>query len=438
MVVVAALVSTLALEEAGAQTCGDPDRNGLDVIDAANVLRAAVALPSTCTMAPSLCDLDASGTIDVVDAANTQRAVVGLPAADACIPPLQLVEVARGFERPLFVTGAAGDLVRLYVVEQQGVVRLVKNGAVQAAAFLDIQDLVTPGGPGEQGFLGLALHPDYASNGRFFVHYTDVDGDTVVAEYARALGNADAAAPQAIRVLLTVEQPFANHNGGSIAFGADGLLYIGLGDGGSGGDPMNNAQNTMSKLGKILRIDVDRYPSPPPGNLPGADPDVWDLGLRNPFRFSFDRETGDLYIGDVGQQLFEEIDFEPAGSGQRNYGWRVLEGLHCFNPSVGCSAAGTTLPVAEYSHDVGCSVIGGYVYRGSAIPRLRGRYLYSDFCTPRVWSFVIVGGVATSPVELTTELGSDVIDNVTSFGEDGAGELYLVDQAGPIFRITPQ
>jgi glucose/arabinose dehydrogenase len=224
-----------------------------------------------------------------------------------------------------------------------------------------------------------------------------------------------------------------------VAFGPDGFLYIGLGDGGSGGDPMNNGQRLDTKLGKILRIVVDAYPTPAPGNVVGGDPDVWDYGLRNPFRFSFDRGTGDLYIGDVGQDAFEEIDFESRGSGRRNYGWRVTEGTHCFNPSTGCDLTGITLPVVEYGHEDGCSVIGGYVYRGEAMPALAGRYLYADFCSTRIWSFVRDGGTVASALELTDDLDpAHTLGNVTSFGEDAAGELYIVDGNGLVFRIDPE
>jgi glucose/arabinose dehydrogenase len=291
---------------------------------------------------------------------------------------------------------------------------------------------------GERGLLGLAFHPGYADNGRFFVNYTNVDGDTELVELARS-ADPDVASPEPVRVFFTVDQPFANHNGGMLAFGPDGYLYVGLGDGGSAGDPQDNAQGLDTKLGKILRIDVDAYPTPPPGNVAGGDPDVWDWGLRNPWRFSFDRATGDLYIGDVGQNALEEIDVEPAGEGGRNYGWRIMEGDRCFRPPSGCDPTGLTPPVVSYDRDLGCSVTGGYVYRGGALPGLVGRYLYGDYCSNRVFSFRWSGGAAEAHVELTGDLDPEGrIQGLTSFGEDAAGELYVVSRDGSVFRIEPE
>jgi glucose/arabinose dehydrogenase len=226
-----------------------------------------------------------------------------------------------------------------------------------------------------------------------------------------------------------------------LAFGPDGYLYVGMGDGGAGGDPQNNAQNLNSKLGKILRIDVDGHPTPPAGNLIGGDPDLWDYGMRNPWRFSFDRATGDLYIGDVGQNTLEEIDVEPAGQGGRDYGWRIMEATQCFAPPTGCDTSGLTLPVVEYGRDLGCSVTGGYVYRGSAIPGLVGRYLYGDYCSNRVFSFAWADGVVDpqSSSELTADLDPDSrIQGLASFGEDAAGELYVVSLDGSVFRIDAE
>ncbi|MBI3768261.1 MAG: PQQ-dependent sugar dehydrogenase [Deltaproteobacteria bacterium] len=386
--------------------------------------------------------------IDRDDAADVLRRAVGLSPTRDCLPHLQLTAVVRNLDQPLFVGAADGDDTRLYVVEQPGRIRLVKNGTLTATPFLDIADAISAGG--ERGLLGLALHPQYVTNGRFFVNYTNPAGDTVIAEYRRSAGNPDVAAPEAARVFFTVTQPFANHNGGMVAFGADGFLYIGLGDGGGGdsggggsgggGDPLNNGQSLDTKLGKILRIDVDTYPTPPAGNVTGGDPDIWDFGLRNPFRFSFDRGTGDLYIGDVGQDRFEEVDLEPRGGGGRNYGWRITEGTHCFNPPTGCNLTGITLPVAEYGHEVGCSVIGGYVYRGRAIPGIAGRYLYGDFCSNRIWSFTRDGAVVTSALELTDDLDpTHALRGITSFGEDADGEIYVVDGgSGVVFRVDPE
>lgn len=438
--VLAMVVAALAQEAvpARAASCADPDGDGVDVIDAANVLRAAVGLPSSCALAPAACDLDGAGGIDRADAADVLRRAAGLAPTRDCLPRLALTQVARGLDAPLFVGAPEGDTSRLFVVEQTGRIRIVRNGTVAPTPFLDLSAAISAGG--ERGLLGLAFHPDYATNGRFFVNFTNPAGNTVIAEYRRSAGDVDVAAPEAARVFFTVEQPFANHNGGMVAFGPDGFLYIGLGDGGSGGDPFDNAQSLDTKLGKVLRIDVDAYPTPPAGNVPGGDPDIWDLGLRNPFRFSFDRGTGDLYIGDVGQNAVEEIDLEPRAAGRRNYGWRITEGTRCFNPATGCNLTGLTLPVAEYSHDDGCSVIGGYVYRGTVIPGLVGRYLYGDFCSHRIWSFVRDGGQVTSALELTDDLDPQrALDSITSFGEDANGELYVVDGAGGlVFRVDPE
>ena len=351
------------------------------------------------------------------------------------LPPLRLTEVVSGLDQPLFVTAAPGDASRLYVVEQGGRVRIVAGGALRATPFLDVSTRVSC--CGERGLLGLAFHPDYATNGRFFVNYTNSDGNTEIVEFARS-ADADIAVADPVRLFFTVTQPFANHNGGMLAFGPDGLLYLGLGDGGGAGDPDRNGQNLASKLGKILRIDVDAYPTPPAGNLTGGDPDLWDYGLRNPWRFSFDRATGDLYIGDVGQDSFEEIDIEPAGQGRRNYGWNVMEGAHCF-AAVACDQSGLTLPAIEYTHSFGCSVTGGYVYRGRAIPGLAGRYLYGDYCSNRVFSLRWADGAVSESQELTADLDPDSrIQGLTSFGEDGEGELYVVSYDGSVFRIEAQ
>jgi glucose/arabinose dehydrogenase len=352
---------------------------------------------------------------------------------NTAFPELQLTEIASGFDQPLFVTFAPDGSDSLYVVEQTGRIRVLDRGRVESTPFLDLSSAVSC--CGERGLLGLAFHPDYGQNGRFFVNYTNSDGNTVIAEYARSGPGALTADGDPKRVFFTVEQPFANHNGGMLAFGPDGLLYLGLGDGGSAGDPNNNGQSITTKLGKILRIDVDRYPAPPAGNLQGGDPDIWDYGLRNPWRFSFDRATGDLFIGDVGQNAFEEIDIEPAGQGRKNYGWRITEGLHCFNPVEGCDVTGITLPVVEYGHDLGCSVTGGYVYRGTAIAGLQGYYLYGDYCEGRVWA-LRVSDVAAGPNEITRDLDpGSLLTSITSFGEDRSGEVYVVVGEGTVFRI---
>ncbi len=442
LAVAMAVAVTLGAGSAFAQVCGDADGSGdVTVTDGVRALEAAAGLADRCAVA--ICDLDGSGDVSVSDGVNVLRLAAGLPTFSACpiVPAMKLTAVATGLESPLFVSGAPGDGDNLYLVEKPGRIRLRVDGAVLDRPFLDITALTTKGG--EQGLLGLAFHPAYATNGRFYVDYTDVDGNTVVAEYVRSAADPTVAGASAARVLRTITQPFENHNGGMLAFGADGFLYVALGDGGSGGDPQGNGQNLHSKLGKILRLDVDSD-APPSGNLAGADPDVWDYGVRNPFRFSFDRATGDLYIGDVGQGSFEEVDVEPRGQGGRNYGWNVTEGFACFDPPNDCDTAGITFPVVAYPHDNGtavddCSVIGGYVYRGGALPALAGRYLYGDLCTRRIRSFVWNGSAAVSQVELTTALGSDAaISELVSFGEDQRGELYVCDLAGTVFRIDQQ
>jgi glucose/arabinose dehydrogenase len=347
--------------------------------------------------------------------------------------------VARGLEAPLYVTGAGDGSERLFVVEQGGTIRIVEDGKVVPAPFLDISSRITSGG--EQGLLGLAFHPNYEDDGRFYVDYTDRLGDTVVAEYRVDPANPNRADPSSERVLLHVTQPFANHNGGDVAFGPDGDLYVAFGDGGSGGDPMGNGQNLDTLLGKLLRIDVDHPSGGRPYGIPadnpfakrsGARPEIWAFGLRNPWRFSFDRLTHDLWIGDVGQGEHEEIDHVPAGAGGQNFGWNIMEGPACFEPSTGCDRSGLTLPVASYTHAEGnCTVIGGYVYRGSAFRILRGGYLYADFCAGKVWLLD-----AQHPRQRSVEV-LDVPHFVSSFGEDDEGELYLTAlDSGDVFQVT--
>ena len=439
-VMASAVMLAMGAASAAAQVCGDADQSGtITVTDGVLALQAAAGLEDRCAT-PAACDLDGNGRVTVSDGVNVLRIAADLDAFAACpiAPALRLTPLATGLTAPLFVSGAPGDAGTLYIVEQAGTIRILQNGEVASRPFLDVTTLASTGG--ERGLLGLAFHPDYASNRRFYVDYTDVMGDTVVAEYLRNADDHTLAESTAARILRTIEQPAANHNGGMLAFGQDGYLYIALGDGGGAGDPDGNGQDLQSRLGKILRIDVDGD-SAPPGNLAGADPDVWDFGLRNPFRFSFDRLTGDLYIGDVGQNAYEEVDVEPRGQGGRNYGWNVTEGFECFQPSSGCDKTGVTLPAVAYAHENGgevedCSVIGGYVYRGTAIPGLAGRYVYGDLCSRRIRSFVWNGSAAVSELELTATLASDTtIGALASFGEDLNGELYVADLSGTVFRI---
>ena len=371
-------------------------------------------------------------------------------------PSLQLTEIDSGYDRPLFVTSPPGDASRLFVLEQRGVIHIIENGSRLEQPFLDIEAKVRSAG-NEQGLLGFAFHPAYETNGRFFVHYSAAGGagldagDTVIAEYARSSANRNLA-DTTETVLLTVGQPEANHNGGSIEFSPrDGFLYIGLGDGGGAGDDhggVGNGQNLGTLLGKILRIDIDSTSAGKPYGIPagnlidgGALPEIWDYGLRNPWRISFDACTGDLYTGDVGQGEVEEIDVEPAGQGGKNYGWRLREGSQCYNPRASCDPANmTTLPVAEYGHGADCSVTGGYVYRGSAIAALRGTYLYADFCSGKFWSFRYVDGQASGLREITDDINPDGVTQISSFGQDSQGELYVTafTGGGPVYRIDAE
>ena len=326
--------------------------------------------------------------------------------------------VVSGLDAPVHVSAPRSEPGRLYVVEQAGVIRVVENGRLRAEPFLDIRSSVLSGG--EQGLLSVAFHPRFAENRRFYVNYTDRNGDTRVVEYR---SNGRRALPPSRRELLFVRQPYANHNGGQLAFGPDGYLYVGMGDGGSGGDPENRAQDLASRLGKLLRLNVDRA---------GAAWQVAGYGLRNPWRFSFDRATGDLYIGDVGQGDWEEIDFLPRVSlGLENYGWDVFEGRHRFEEKQLNPRGKLVEPVAEYDHSEGCSVTGGFVYRGKDIPALRGRYLYGDYCSGTVWSLRIAGGKATGIRREAIR-----VDELSSFGEDARGELYLVALGGTVYRLA--
>ena len=333
--------------------------------------------------------------------------------------------LTRGLIQPVFIGHAGDHSRRLFILEQPGRIRILHNGALQPSAFLDISDRVDFGG--EMGLLGLAFHPRFAKNGRFFVNYTR-QGATVVAEYQVSRDPGRALHDE--KPLLMIPQPYTNHNGGMLAFGPDGYLYIATGDGGAGGDPENRGQNPDTLLGKMLRIDVDQgdpYGIPPDNPFAGrpSGREIFALGFRNPWRFSFDRRTGRLWAADVGQNRWEEIDVVEAGN---NYGWRVMEGAHCFRPSRGCATAGLTLPVAEYpNQSPHCAVTGGYVYRGNGVSFLRGTYVFGDYCSGR-----IMGLIDGQPLVL---LASGL--RISSFGEDEAGELYVVDHGGGIYRITP-
>ena len=352
--------------------------------------------------------------------------------------------VAAGLSSPLDLQAAPGDRARLFVVEQAGRIRVLRGGAVLAAPFLDISGRISSGG--ERGLLGLAFHPQFGSNGRFFVNYTDRTGDTHISEFRATTPSADAADATSEREVMFVRQPFANHNGGGLVFGNDNFLYIGLGDGGSGGDPQGNGQNLGTRLGKMLRIDVNGAgPFAVPLDNPfvgqdGALPEIWAYGLRNPWRFSFDRSTADLYIGDVGQGALEEIDVGLSSRrGGENYGWNTMEGTRCFSPSSGCNTSGLTLPVTEYGRSDGFSVTGGVVYRGCRMPGYAGHYFYADYGTGLIRSFRLEGGRAVDARDWTAALGgaARVIRNPSSFGVDADGEIYIVDYDGEAYRIDP-
>ena len=352
---------------------------------------------------------------------------------------LQLVPVVTsGLSSPLYLTAPDGD-PRLFIVEQAGRIRIVRGGQLLTQPFLDITDRVASGG--EEGLLGLAFHPNYAANGYFYVDYTHLNsaGDTLYTVVERYTVSAapDSADSASHKLILRIVQPYSNHNGGLVMFGPDGMLYIGMGDGGSGGDPENRAQDPDSLLGKLLRIDVDHgdpYAIPPdnPFATSGGAPEIWALGLRNPWRFAFDRGAGLLYIADVGQNLWEEVNVTPAGQAGLNYGWRITEGAHCFNPNP-CSTTGLVQPAVEYSHADGCSVTGGFVYRGSLAPPLVGQYFYSDYCGGWLRSFSYASGAVTGQTSWSLNVSLGL---VLSLGEDAAGELYVLAANGRVYRIT--
>ena len=361
-------------------------------------------------------------------------------SADDPPPPdagdVRLERIATGLSGPVHLTAPSSD-DRLFVVEQPGRIRIVRGGALLATPFLDITAKVGSGG--ERGLLGLAFHPDYATNGFFYVNYTDRAGDTRIERYT-VTADPDRADPSSARLILTVDQPYANHNGGLVLFGPDGMLYIGFGDGGSGGDPHGHGQNRATLLGSLLRIDVDAGdPYGIPADNPlvavqGARPEIWAWGLRNPWRFSFDRTAGFLYVADVGQNEWEEVNAVPSEQAGVNYGWNIMEGAHCFR-AASCDRSGLVVPILEYPHGDGCSVTGGHVYRGQAIPAIRGHYFYADYCRGWIRSFRFTG----QEVVERTEWPFGDIGSVLSFGEDAAGELYVLassDGVGSVYRLV--
>lgn len=331
--------------------------------------------------------------------------------------PFALETIAEGLTAPIYAIAPEGDS-RLFVVEQSGTIRILADGELLPQPFLDVSDAISFGG--EQGLLGLAFHPDFAANGRFFVNYTNTMGNTRVAGYTVS-EDPNVAEPSSATDLLRVAQPYGNHNGGWIDFGPDGLLYVGMGDGGAGGDPQGYGQDPSSPLGKILRLDVDA----------GGTPEIFASGVRNPWRNAFDGDL--LYIADVGQSAWEEVHVVSIGDAGANLGWNRMEGLVCFR-GQDCDQTGLTLPVHVYDHGEGCSITGGFVYRGSAIPALEGRYLFGDYCSGTLWSFRYADGTAEDVTDYFNSLGN--VGNITSFGRDGMGELYLTLADGRVQKLV--
>jgi hypothetical protein len=342
-------------------------------------------------------------------------------------------EVARGFDNPVYLTAPPGD-ARLFVVEQPGRIRIIDNGRLVARPFLDITGKVGYGG--ERGLLSVAFHPLYGTNGFLFVNYTNRNGDTQIERYTVS-ADRNVVDPSTAKLILAIDQPYSNHNGGLVMFGPDGMLYVGMGDGGSQRDPHNNGQNPNALLGKLLRINVDRgdpysVPSGNPFASGGGKGEIWAVGLRNPWRFSFDKPTGLLYIGDVGQDKYEEVNIAPANRAGVNYGWSAMDGPDCFKSST-CNKSQFQQPALTYTHDSGtCSIIGGFVYRGRAIPEVVGQYFYSDYCNSWVRSL----SYANDKVRSYHQWIDGGLGSIVSFGEDSTGELYICSSNGRVYRIV--
>lgn len=403
----------------------------------------ACAGPSPTDPIPSASPASPAATVD----GSTGRATPAPePSATEAAGPgswdrtLALEPVVDGLDGPLDLAVRPGEPDALYVLEQVGRVRVVRDGALVDRPVLDIAGIVSAGG--ESGLLGLAFHPD-PDDGRLFVYHTALDGRQVVSSYRLDPDATDVAVPDSEVVLLAMDDQFGNHNGGSLVFGPDGYLYIGTGDGGGGGDPLDSGRRLDTLLAKILRIDVDGgTPDGAPYGIPadnpfvdeaGAMPEIWHTGLRNPWRFRFDRDTGDLWIGDVGQGAWEEINLAPAGEGGLDFGWNLMEGTHCYGASD-CDPAGLTLPVAEYGHDEGCSVTGGTVYRGETQPDLVGWYVLSDYCSGRFW--VVDAAAAASEGLQEPLVALDSGRNISAIAEDAAGELFATDLSGAVLRVV--
>jgi glucose/arabinose dehydrogenase len=474
-ILLAATLALLAACGGGGGASGSPDNPPVDgatgmlsltlsglppALDAAVVVtgpagfsQALAATSVLADLAPGVYTVTASsvlaGSTAYTPQPGTQSVTVGAGAlASAAVTyasagglRLGLQEVASGLASPLFLTAPAAD-ARLFIVERPGRVRILRGGALLPTPFLDISARVSTAGEG--GLLSIAFHPQYAANGFFFAYFTDPGGDIAIERFQVSAGNPDVATAAGLRILTIAHRSFTNHKGGLVAFGPDGYLYLGTGDGGGGGDPLGNGQDLGALLGKLLRIDVSNATASEPYAIPPTNPfagqagrrgEIWANGLRNPWRYAFDAATGLLYIADVGQDRVEEVNVVPAASAGLNYGWNLTEGSLCY-PGEPCNKQGITLPVLEYAHDGagGCSITGGRVYRGAALPELRGRYFYSDYCSGWLRSFLYAGGNAGEQVDW----GIAGVGQVLSFGEDASGELYLLAASGRVYRIVRQ
>ncbi len=393
---------------------------------------ASITPPATAVSAPSPAETTSAPTPRPTPTPSPAPPFVAAEIS-VTLDPIATVDGA-----PLAFAASPEASGQLFVGTKDGRIWILDGGVVVTAPLLDIRKLVSNGG--EQGLLGIAVHPDFPTDHRVFVDYTDTGGGTVVSSFRISATDPGRLDPGTEQWVLKVAQPYANHNGGALAFGPDGMLYVSLGDGGSGGDPQGNGQRLDSLLGKVLRLDVNvpaggpaTYRIPPDNPLvgqAGARGEIWLTGLRNPWRMAFDRATGDLWIGDVGQGDWEEVDVARAGVSGLNFGWNVMEGSHCFNPARGCRTTGLTRPMSEYGHDLGCTVIGGTVYRGAAQPLLVGGYLFADYCSGRMWAIPAKGDGPVDPVRVGTA-GSGIV----AFGEDASGEIYAANLDGTISRV---
>ena len=378
---------------------------------------------------------------------------------------LSSVLIADGYKKPVFITSYPNNAKLLYIVEQAGLIKLINDGKKLSRPFFDINKrVVNPNRPGdERGLLGFAFHPNHTNNGKFYINYMDNDGNTIVSEFST---NSELRANhKSERIILKLKQPYGNHNGGDIQFGPDGYLYISIGDGGKAGDPLNAGQDLSSLFGKIIRIDIEQEPY----GIPKSNPffgqkdkreEIWAWGLRNVWRFSFDKQTGDKYLADVGQNKWEEVNFEPASSkGGLNYGWRIMEANHCYDPKENCPTEGLIKPIIEYPNDAnhpafafriieelsfsetdveGCSVTGGYVYRGQKIKSMQGQYIFGDYCSGNIWTLKVVNGKAINFKNRTEEInigGGEFTTYISSFGQDSDGEIYIIDYNGGIYKL---